>query len=90
MRQAVEAYKAGQLTIAGGASGPAHAGMGRGMGRGMGMGRRAAGSPTPPAPEAIPASAREEEIAELKDMSGTLRKQLADVIERLDRLEKGS
>jgi predicted Fe-Mo cluster-binding NifX family protein len=34
VRQAVEAYKAGELQAAGGPSGPAHAGMGRGGGRG--------------------------------------------------------
>jgi len=43
VRQAVEAFKSGQLPTAGGASAPAHAGMGMGrgtgMGRGMGMGR---------------------------------------------------
>jgi predicted Fe-Mo cluster-binding NifX family protein len=33
VRQAVEAYKAGQLTEIDGASVPAHVGMGRGMGR---------------------------------------------------------
>ncbi len=71
VRQAVEAYKAGQLPAAGGASGPAHAGVG---------GER---RPTI-------AGSRAEEIAELKGMAGTLRKQLADVIERLDKLEKGS
>ena len=82
VRQAVEAYKAGQLTTAGGASARAHAG--------MGMGRRAAVPSTPPAPVAAPAISREEEVAELKDMAGALRQQLADVIERLDKLEQGS
>jgi len=64
-------------------------GMGQGMGRGMGMGRGAAVSPTPPAPPAAFAGSREEEIVALKDVAGDLRKQLAEVIERLDRLEKG-
>ena len=63
-------------------------GMGQGMGRGMGMGRGAAVYPTPPAPPAAFAGSREEEIAALKDVAGDLRKQLAEVIERLDRLEK--
>jgi predicted Fe-Mo cluster-binding NifX family protein len=98
VRQAVEAFKAGQLQAAGGASAPAHAGMGmgRGMGRGMGMGRgvgrQAWGSApqTPPqAAAAPPAPSRDEEIAALKDMAGDLRKQLADALDRLDRLEKG-
>jgi predicted Fe-Mo cluster-binding NifX family protein len=39
VRQAVEAYNAGQLSVASGATGPAHAGMGRGAGRGAGRGR---------------------------------------------------
>ncbi|RLC81189.1 MAG: dinitrogenase iron-molybdenum cofactor biosynthesis protein [Chloroflexi bacterium] len=82
VQQAVEAYKAGQLSTTGGASGPAHAGMG--MGRGIG--RRAA---MPAAPSAAPTVSREEEIESLKDMAGGLRKQLAEVMERLDRLEKG-
>jgi len=81
VRQAVEACKTGQLPAAGGASGPAHAG--------MGMGRRAAVPPATPAPPAALAGSREEEVAALKDMAGGLRKQLAEVIERLDRLEKG-
>jgi predicted Fe-Mo cluster-binding NifX family protein len=102
VRQAVEAYRSGQLPTAGDASAPAHAGMGmgRGMGRGMGqgmgqgMGRRTAAPsnwnnpPTsPPAP--APVGSREEEVAELKGMAGQLRKQLAEVLERLERLEKG-
>jgi predicted Fe-Mo cluster-binding NifX family protein len=81
-RQAVESYKAGRLPTAGGASAPAHAGMG--MGRGIGMGgRRADESP------AAPARSREDEIAELEGMAGELRKQLAEIMERLDRLERG-
>ncbi len=87
VRQAVEAYKAGQLSSAGGASAQAHAGMGRGRSRGMGMGRSAAMSPTPPA-SAASANSREEEVADLKETAGGLRKQLAEVMERLDRLEK--
>jgi len=101
VREAVEAYKAGGLQSVAAANVQAHTGMGMargmgmgggmgwGLGRGMGMGRRMA---TPPAaserrPAAI--ASREEEIASLKDMAGALRKQLADVIERLDRLEEG-
>jgi predicted Fe-Mo cluster-binding NifX family protein len=71
-------------------------GIGRGMGRGIGMGmdRRAGGAfpPTPPPPPTgtvAPAPSREAEIASLKNMAGELRKQLADVMEQLDRLEKG-
>ncbi|MDY6877271.1 MAG: NifB/NifX family molybdenum-iron cluster-binding protein [Chloroflexota bacterium] len=102
VRQAVQDYKGGQLPAAGGANVQAHAGMGmgqgmgrgRGMVRGMGMGRRAGGafpqtSSTSPMATANPAPSREEEIVSLQDMAGTLRKQLAEVMERLDRLEKG-
>lgn len=100
VRQAVEAFQAGQLPQAGAASAPAHAGMGmgRGMsaghgmsaGRGMGMGAgRQAGNAPSPSPQPAAAPSREEEIVALQDMAGDLRKQLADVVERLDRLEKG-
>jgi predicted Fe-Mo cluster-binding NifX family protein len=73
VRQAVEAYKAGKLATAGGATARAHAGMG---------GRAAV-------PAADSASAREEEIAALKEEAAELRQRLAGVVERLDRLEKG-
>jgi predicted Fe-Mo cluster-binding NifX family protein len=104
VRQAVEAYKEGQLSTVSGANVQAHAGMGmggqgmgmgrgmgRGRGRGMGMsmGRRAAVSPTSSVPPAAPAGSREEEIATLSEMASGLREQLAEVMERLDRLEKG-
>lgn len=83
VRQAVEAFKAGQLPVAGGATAPEHAGLGRGMGRGMGrggaMGRRAAAGPS-----------REEEIAQLKQAAADLRRRLAEILERLDQLEKGA
>jgi hypothetical protein len=55
---------------------------------GMGMGRRAAMSPTSFAPPTAPAGSQEEEIAALRDMASGLREQLAEVMERLDRLEK--
>lgn len=95
VQQAAEAYKEGRLSTVGGANVQAHAGMGmgRGMGRGMGMGRRTGGafSPTPPPSPVSAASSvasHEEEIASLKDMAGELRKQLAEVMERLDQLGK--
>jgi predicted Fe-Mo cluster-binding NifX family protein len=104
VREAAEAFRVGELqSIADanvqagmGMGGGRRMGMGRGMGRGMGMGmgRRAGGAfpPTPPPPPTgivAPAPSREEEIASLKDMAGDLRKQLAEVMERLDRMEKG-
>jgi len=36
-----------------------------------------------------PAPSREDEMASLKDMANGLRNQLAEVLERLNRLEKG-
>jgi len=80
VREAVEAFKAGRLVAAGGATAPGHAGMGRGMGRGMGMGRRAAAA----------GPSREEEIAQLKQAAADLRQRLAEILERLDQLEKGA
>jgi predicted Fe-Mo cluster-binding NifX family protein len=72
VRQAVEAYKAGQLPVSGDASVSEHSGMGRRMS----------------APSAASAS-REEEIASLKKKAGDLRKQMAEILERVDQLEKG-
>jgi predicted Fe-Mo cluster-binding NifX family protein len=70
VRQAVEAVKAGALSAAGGASRPAHAGMGTGGNRG----------------ESAPAPSREEEVAALRETARELRRQVAEVMERLDRL----
>ncbi len=72
VRQAVEAYRAGQLPVSGGASAAEHAGMGR---------RKAAPSTA--------SVSREEEIASLKKQAGDLRKQMAEILERVDQLEKG-
>lgn len=99
VREAIEAFSAGKLQPVADPNVQAHAGMGmgRGMGRGMGMGmsmgRRAGVAfpqtpPTGPAPSQ-PAVSQEEEIASLKDMAGGLREQLAEMMARLDRLEKG-
>lgn len=99
VRDVVQAYKEGQLREAGGSTGPAHAGMGRGGGMGRGMGRGLAGrgmaSPQPPSSSAArraqPSSgqSREDEIAELKQMAGQLRGQLAEILDRLDALQQG-
>lgn len=77
VRQAVEALRQGRLVATGGATGPHHGGMGGGRGRGM------QGPATP-----TQASSREAEIADLKRTAAELRRQLAEVIDRLDRLEK--
>ena len=82
VRQAVEAYKVGQLPVSAGASVSDHAGVGRGMGHGRRMGDRV------PVPLAVFVS-REEEIAALKQKASDLRKQMAEILERLDQLEKG-
>ena len=91
VRQAVEMYQQGQLQPVGGANVQAHAGMGMrgGMGRGMGRGRWA----TPPQPAPSTATSRASssgggEIAALRQMASDLRRQLADIMERIEKLEK--
>ena len=82
VREAVEAYKAGRLPSAADASVQAHAG--------MGMGRGAWGTTPPPtSPQPAPPASRQEEVAALKQTASDLRQQLAQVMERLDKLEKG-
>jgi predicted Fe-Mo cluster-binding NifX family protein len=86
VRAATEAFKAGRLPIASGATVEAHAGMGMGGGRGRGMGRgmqRGPGSATPDI-------AREQEIEDLRHTAEDLRRQLAEVIDRIEELEKES
>jgi len=73
--------------MAGGAGFGAGRGRGRGMGRGMGM--RGGGQPTAPA-QPLPNSTAEEELAQLRETLKSLRQQLAETMERIDRLEKGS
>jgi predicted Fe-Mo cluster-binding NifX family protein len=72
VQEAVEAYKAGRLSTAGSASTSAHAGMGQG-----------AGTTAP-----VADLSREEEVTALKKATGDLRRQLAEVMERLDQLER--
>lgn len=80
VRQAVKAYKAGQLQPMGGANVAAHAGMGGG-GRGMGRGRQAT-------VQSKPDVARETDLAELGEMLKGLRQQLAETMERIEKLEE--
>ena len=94
VRQAVEAYRAGQLSSVGAPTGPAHRGMGvmRGVGRGMG-GRGGYGfggpasaarvSPQPPAPAAGP-SRQGEDVAGLKAEVAELRDRLAKLADRIE------
>jgi predicted Fe-Mo cluster-binding NifX family protein len=86
IRQAVDAYKAGQLLPMGGANVAAHAGMGgggRGMGRGMGR-RMQSTAPVQPAPR----PALESEMTELRETLKSLRQQLAETMERIEELEE--
>jgi predicted Fe-Mo cluster-binding NifX family protein len=65
-------------------------GMGRGLGRGAGWGGGGQAIPStpvgPPVPEAP--TSREEEIAALQQTADELRRQLSQVVERLEELEK--
>jgi predicted Fe-Mo cluster-binding NifX family protein len=91
VRQAVEMFRQGQLNVLSGANAPPHAGMGRGRGMGMGrgMGRRGYGQSTPvPPPEPASLASRQEEIAALRQTANDMRRQLAKVMERLEKLEK--
>jgi len=90
VRQVVGAYKAGQLQPMGGANVAAHAGMGgggrgMGMGRGRGMGRGMAPAAAPPPP---PPAAKDAELAELRETLKGLRQQLAETMDKIEKLEK--
>jgi len=74
VRQAVEAYREGRLRPMRGASGAQHGGM-------------AQESPLAQSASRDPMTSRAEEIVALQRMAADLRRQLADVLERLDRLE---
>ena len=93
VRQVVEMFRQGQLNLISGATVPSHSGMrgGRGMGMGRGMGRGAYGQSIPPNPPAPPAEApasSQDEIAVLRHTADELRRQLNEVTERLEELEK--
>lgn len=75
VRAAVEAFKAGRILAARGATVRAHAGLGMGAGR-------AASQP------AASATEREQEIAALKSTTAELRQELADALDRIEKLEK--
>ena len=99
VQQAVEALKAGQLQSLSAPSAGMHAGMGMGTGRGMGMGREmgrgmgggwasyGTGVPTAPQPSAAPTPPRAG-FEELNTQMEELREQLAQVLERIDKLDK--
>jgi predicted Fe-Mo cluster-binding NifX family protein len=81
VRQAVEAYRTGQLERMEGANVAAHAGMGRGRGMMRGAQPRTPVQPQPQAP-------RSSELAELRDTLKGLRQQLAETMARIEELEK--
>jgi len=100
VKEAVEAYKEGRLQVITGPSAGPYAGMGgrgmgmgRGRGRGMGMGGGWGGygpqvvPPTPP-PGGTPPSAPEEDLSALKAQTEALRKQLDEVMRRIEELGK--
>jgi predicted Fe-Mo cluster-binding NifX family protein len=93
VRQAVEAFKAGQLQPMGGANVAAHAGMpGRAAHAGMsGRGRSTGGrssQPTVPPPVQQTQSGNEAELADLRDTLKNLRQQLAETMQRIEELER--
>ena len=90
VRDAIQAYKSGQLKASSQPNVADHfgmgggMGMGRGMGRGMGMG---AGMMPPVSPASQPLSP-EQEIEALKTQSQMLAQQLAEIQRRIEGLEK--
>lgn len=88
VRQAVEAFKAGRVQPMGGANVAAHAGMGggAGLGAGRGMGRRSGFQPTTSA-QSAPESPPQAELAQLRETLKSLRQQLAQTMDRIERLE---
>ena len=80
VRQAVEAYKAGQLQPMGGPNVGAHSGMRSGP-RGMGRGRPMAAPPKP-------AATTQQELVELRETLKDLRQQLAETMEKIEKLEE--
>ena len=85
--QVMQGFKEGRLEAVGSANVQAHSGTKKGSGSGRGRGRGRGGASSQ-ASSAGPTLSREEEIASLKEMAAGLRKQMANVMERLDRLEE--
>jgi predicted Fe-Mo cluster-binding NifX family protein len=84
VREAVEAYKAGRLQPVEGANVLTHSGTSGGIGVGRGRRTRDAVTLAPPTPP----SSRKQEITALKETAKELRERLAQVLERLEQLEK--
>jgi len=80
VRQVVEMFKQNRLSSLSGATAPPHAGMaGRSMRGGQGR------AITPPS---VQTTSRQQEIADLRQTANDLRRQLAQVMERLEKLDK--
>ena len=97
VRQAVEAHQAGQLQPMAGANVAGHAGLGMvaGMGgrRGAGMGRGGGrgvsrGMPSAAPVQPQPQAASDAELAELQETVQSLRQQLAETMDKIEKLEK--
>jgi predicted Fe-Mo cluster-binding NifX family protein len=86
VREAVEAFKAGRVQPIDSANVVAHAGMRGGAGMGRGMGQRAGFRPPMPG-ELAPESSRGSEVAQLRETLQSLRQQLAETMDRIERLE---
>ena len=94
VRDAVEGYKSGKFKASSQPNVPGHfgtgGGFGMGMGRGAGMGRRMASWWTPPTPPISGAQDLQQEIEMLKSHSQMLARQLDEIRQRIDEIEKRS
>jgi predicted Fe-Mo cluster-binding NifX family protein len=105
VKEAIELYKNGKLSVTGASTVSAHAGMGSGFGmgggqggggRGRGMGRGMGSNmmqqqpiPSQAPQEPITPRTREEELELLSDMAGRLEKELGVVKSRIEELKRG-
>lgn len=83
VRDAVEAFNQGRLDPMAGANVAAHAGLGRRGARATGRGRAQA-----PPPQPKSEAEQEAELAELRDTLKSLRRELAETMDRIEKLER--
>jgi len=92
VKDAIEGYKSGKFKISSQSNVPGHFGTGGGfdvgMGRGLGMGRRMASWWTSPPAPASSSQDLQQEIEMLKSHSQMLARQLDEIRQRIDQLEK--
>ena len=98
VRDAIQAYKSGQLQVSSQPTVGAHfgvgygggmgSGMGMGMGRGMGRGMGTGTGMVPPANSTPQPANPEQELEALKAQSQMLAQQLAEIQRRIEELEK--